>query len=661
MVAGGQWKSVFNYVRDGTFNIASLILVVSIGFSYADQSRDRLSGKVSPLIASLVSLSSFIAVSGVGKEGFRFANFGVIGVFVAIVTAASSSAIFVRLCSLKALRIEALTDGADATFNFATAAIAPAALTILLFAAADQVLTVACGIPDIQTFISASLGSLFWRTRTSFGRGMLFIALTHALWFFGIHGANVLEPVAQSMFAPALAANQALIGLGQAPAEIFTKTFFDTFVLMGGCGATLCLACAIMIAGKRKNQRRLARMALVPMIFNINELVVFGIPIVLNPAYLVPFLCTPLIVASSSYLAMRSGLVPYTRNLVEWTTPLFLSGYVSTGSIRGCVLQLFNFGLGVLCYLPFVRLAEGIADERAGENLKKVYALVRQDEERGRPSALLDRADDLGSLARSLAADLEQDLRDGKVSLFYQPQVDYEGEVFGAEALLRWRRGDGEYVYPPLIIAIAEEAGLIDRLGRHIFDTACGDLRRMADAGFADLVLSVNISSIQLTNDRFIEGLKDIIRQHRVDPGSLEIEVTEQLAMASGRKNIEQTMAIKQLGIKLAMDDFGMGHSSLIYLKEYEFDTVKLDGSLVHEVLSNANCPEIITSIVSLGKSLNYSVIAEYVETDEQRRALHELGCDKYQGYLYSKALAFDEFQGFIEKRREKAGEPRQA
>ena len=110
-------------------------------------------------------------------------------------------------------------------------------------------------------------------------------------------------------------------------------------------------------------------------------------------------------------------------------------------------------------------------------------------------------------------------------------------------------------------------------------------------------------------------------------------------------------IAIKNLGVKLAMDDFGMGHSSLMYLKEYDFDTIKLDGSLVREILTNNNCRNIISSIVLLGKSLNYSVLAEYVEKEEQKRILHELGCEKYQGYLYSKAIPYQKLIKYISQK----------
>lgn len=645
---GDRWGLLFTYIRDGTFNILSLVIVISISYAYASEYGERYDRNISPIIAACVSLGSFIAISGISNANFRLASFGVTGVFIAIVSATASSLLFLNLCGKKTLQFKAFADGADSTFQYAVTAMIPAALTIAAFALASQLLTLLFGIDDIQLLISGIFTALFSRIRSPVVKGILFISIMHLLWFLGMHGANILEPVAQAIFVPALASNTLAASLGAVPTEIFTKTFFDTFVLMGGCGTTLCLACAITITAKHKNQRRLAKFSLLPMLFNINELAVFGIPIVFNLAYLIPFVCTPLIITLTSYFALKCGLVPYTINPTEWTTPILLGGYAATGSIRGSLLQLFNFFLGLLCYIPFVRLSERVADAQIEANIKKVYAIVKQNEEHGRSSSLLSRPDNVGSMSRLLASDLEHEIRNDKVSLFYQPQVDYAGKVLGAEALLRWKHDSYNYIYPPLIIALAEESNLIDKLGFSIFDTACADLELMNESGFGGLTLSINISSIQLANDLFIENLEKIIAKYHIRPESLQIEITEQLAMASGKKNMSQIMAIKDLGVKLAMDDFGMGHSSLMYLKEYDFDTVKLDGSLVNEIMTNANCRSIIASIISLGKSLDYSVLAEFVESEEQKLMLHNLGCDKYQGYLYSKALPYDELIRYL-------------
>ncbi len=465
-----------------------------------------------------------------------------------------------------------------------------------------------------------------------------------------MHGSNILEPVTQAIYSGGAETNQYLLQTGHSPDIIFTKTFFDSFVLMGGCGAAFCLVIAILFVGKYTNQKGLAKMSLLPLLFNINELIVFGLPIVLNPIFVIPFIGVPILIIITSFLAMFYGLVPYTTQTVEWTTPILLSGYISTQSFSGSLLQLFNIALGVICYIPFVRLSESASEEQMKANLQKVYAAYQKNEERGYPPAMLSRHDEVGNISRFLAADLVKDLKENQIQLHYQPQTDYAGNAFGVEALLRWNHSIYGYIYPPLVIALAEESHIINDLGNWIFAKACADLKQLQESGHQQITMAINISAAQLESDDFIPVLKEIIKNNRISSDSIKIEITEQIALAGSKKIIDHMNAIKEMGIKLAMDDFGMGHSSLKYLKEYEFDTIKLDGCLVREVASNANCRNIISSIVFLGKSMNCSIIAEYVEEEAQKNALYEMGCERYQGYLYSKPLPYEGLLTYLDK-----------
>ena len=646
-IFGANWKNVFNYIRDATFNILSLHMVLCVSYAYSIE-LGRLSDSISPVMTALVAFSSYIAIIGITKDSFSLDSFGVSGIFMAIVVALCATRLFLALNAIPFLKIKSLANGADSVFQFAVASFIPASLTVVTFAVVNQILSGFFGIGDIQAFLSDWVNGLFARIDSPLLSAILFILLVHILWFFGVHGSNVLEPVAQNFFAPGLLANYQAVQSGSLPENLFTKTFFDNFVLMGGCGTILCLTLAIFIAGRYKNQKSLSKISFLPVLFNINELSVFGLPIVLNPVYFIPFLAVPLLLTLISALAMYLGLVPYTAYSSEWTTPVFLSGYASTRSISGSLLQLFNLAVGVVCYIPFVRLADKVTHNQTEKYLKRVYTKFRMEEERGIPSTLLTRHDEIGNISRLLAADLKQDLKDGRITLYYQPQVDYTGKVFGLEALLRWNHESYGFIYPPLIIALADEAGFINELGDWIMDTALRDIKEMELRGIPDLVISVNVSAAQLDHEEFVDNLQQILKKHTMEPQKLKIEITEQLALTSSKRILTTMQMIKQMGIKLAMDDFGMGHSSLIYLKEYDFDTIKLDGSLTKELLNNTNCQNIISSIVDLGKSLQYSVIAEYVENEEQRCLLHELGCDRYQGYLYSKALPFEEAVEYI-------------
>ena len=477
---------------------------------------------------------------------------------------------------------------------------------------------------------------------------MLFIFLIHFLWFFGIHGSNLLEQVARSIYVPALTVNQNLIHAGFPPTQIFTKTFFDSFVLMGGCGSSLCLVFAIFLLRKNKNQLRIAKFSLFPLLFNINELVVFGLPIVLNPIYVIPFIFVPLLLTVTSFFAVSLGLVPFTVHTVEWTTPIFISGYYATGSFSGCLLQLFNLILGTLCYIPFVKMADNVSVFRLQKNFKNLCAEFKKLERSNKGYCLLGRQDTLGSLAKALAEDLRNKLQGHSITLFYQPQVNYDGTIFCAEALLRWNHPRYGFIYPPLVIALAEESNLIDELGFQIIDQACETIGKLNALDLDHFALSVNVTASQLENETFPSRLLASIQKHHISPRSLKIEITEQVALENDRGIREALLAIHNMGVQLEMDDFGMGHSSLLYLKEYPFDTIKLDGSLVQEIVSNPTCRDIISSIIYLSKSLNYQVLAEFVETEEQREILHSLGCDQYQGYLYSQAIPYEALADYI-------------
>ena len=642
---GQYWKLICGAVINGSFGVLSILMTLAVSYSYAEESNHHGDGYVNPLIAAMVSLGALLTLSGFVSRGPSLAAFGATGMFSAFLVASLSAKLYGGLNRRKWLRVRSFTDGASAAYNDAVSAIVPAVATIALFAGAGFALNRLFGIQDLQQMLSGVLLSLFRGLGYSLWSGLLFILLVHAFWIFGIHGSNVLEAVAQGIYTPALAANQQLA----APANILTKTFFDTFVLIGGCGSMLCLVIAIFLAAGHNNLRRQARFSLVPVLFNVNELLVFGIPIVLNPVYLIPFVGTPLLLTLVAFGATAAGLVPPTTHPVEWTTPVLLGGYAATGSLAGSALQLVNLALGVLCYLPFVRLSEHRTRERMQRTLKDIFETIEASPQTSARTALLSRHDDIGMAARVLAADLEHDLDRGRLQLFYQPQVDDHGIIVGVEALLRWKHDLYGYIAPPIAVSLAEESHFFEKLDQWIMDTACGKMRELLDLGLTGITMSINTTAAQLEGHGLVANLKRAIAAHRLAPECLKIEITEKDALSASNATFEHLAEIHALGVKLAMDDFGMGHTSILYLKEYIFDTVKIDGSLVTGLLTSPACSEIIASIVTLGRSLSFSVIAEYVETEAQRDKLKSLGCVQYQGYLYCKALPGDELAGFIE------------
>jgi len=182
--------------------------------------------------------------------------------------------------------------------------------------------------------------------------------LVQILWFFGLHGTNILLPIMNTVYLPAITDNIAALQAGLPIPHIVTPAFFDAFIWMGGAGTTLSLIAALFIAGKRKNNQNIAKLSTAPGLFNINEPMMFGMPIVLNPIYLIPFVLTPIVLTIVTYLAISSGIVPRTIAIMPWTTPPIIGGFLVTGSIMGALLALVNLVIGVVLYIPFIILGE---------------------------------------------------------------------------------------------------------------------------------------------------------------------------------------------------------------------------------------------------------------------------------------------------------------
>lgn len=640
---GRAWVSFLDLVYNGSMGLLSVALILCVSTAYA---ADTISIKsyISPVVAGVTSLGCFFVLTGL--DAGTFPALGLQGLFPAVFTAIVSSVLFRRLASVQGLRLRSFARSGNPIFNTAITFFPPAALTLAFFCILKLLLAGALGISDLQASLSAGFVRLFENTASPFAKSLLYVFFLHLLWFFGINGAYVLEDAAAASFGPA----------GGSSSAALSRSFFDVFVTPGGCGAVLCLLLALLISRRRKSL--VARIAVLPALFNSSEIAFFGVPVLLNPLYFIPFIGVPILFTLTSWGALRLGLIPSALQPVDGAVPVVISGYLAAGSIRGCLLQAFNIALGTLCYMPFVRSAQKAALQRRRYDINRVLNLFRASERRGERTALLVRQDTVGNLARSLVSDLERDLETGSVELHYQPIVDKDGRVDCVEVLLRWKHRDSGYIYPPLVIALAEEAGLIGRLGNWIIDEACRSAMVLRKVGFSNIPFCVNVSAAQLKEPAFMQGLRAALDKYALPPSAVEIEVTEHLALTGSRTVSQRLSEMISLGFHLVMDDFGAGHSSLMYLKEYTFSKIKLDGSLIQEILTNPSCREIVRSIIALGWELGYSVIAEFVETVEQRDMLLALGCDRFQGYLFSRPVPFSELYDYIVRTENRPATP---
>nr|WP_315235872.1 EAL domain-containing protein [uncultured Albidiferax sp.] len=237
-----------------------------------------------------------------------------------------------------------------------------------------------------------------------------------------------------------------------------------------------------------------------------------------------------------------------------------------------------------------------------------------------------------------LESDMRQALAAEQFLLYYQPQIDSAGQQTGVEALVRWQHPQRGLVPPAEFIPLAEMSGLILPLGRWILLTACRQLVRWStDAGTAHWRAAVNISARQFRQADFVQQVQSALQETGANPQLLELELTESQLVEDIDSVVEKMAALKALGVRFSLDDFGTGYSSLSILKRLPLDKLKIDQSFVRDLLTDPQDASIVRAIVTLGTSLELQVIAEGVETTEQRDALLALGCQHFQGYLFGR------------------------
>ncbi len=253
--------------------------------------------------------------------------------------------------------------------------------------------------------------------------------------------------------------------------------------------------------------------------------------------------------------------------------------------------------------------------------------------------------EELGELELALHSALEKQ----QFQLSYQVQVNDVGQPIGAEALLRWTHPELGDVPPAQFIPVAEENGLIVKIGHWALQTACAQIKRWeSDLLTRDLVLAVNVSIRQFRGAGFVNQVKELLQSSAIDATRLKLEITESMVMENAKTTIATMMQLKLLGIKFAMDDFGTGYSSLSNIKRLPLDQLKIDQSFVRDVMIDPNDQAIARTIIAMAKSMNLNIIAEGVETDEQRQFLKVNGCTNYQGYLFGRPMSTDQFEAYL-------------
>ena len=237
-----------------------------------------------------------------------------------------------------------------------------------------------------------------------------------------------------------------------------------------------------------------------------------------------------------------------------------------------------------------------------------------------------------------LETDLHHAISRAECELFYQPRIDFaSGQINGYEALLRWHHPESGLIAPGVFIPIAEESGLILPIGEWVITEACQQMKRWDGAGYAVKSMAVNLSARQFLDRKLAQQVRAAIDDAGLDPARLEFEITESILMVNTEETIAVFAELRALGVKLSIDDFGTGFSSLAYLKRFHVDNLKIDHSFVRDIGTDPDSAAIVRAIVNMAQSLQLRVVAEGVETREQYEYLAACGCEEAQGYYFAR------------------------
>jgi EAL domain-containing protein (putative c-di-GMP-specific phosphodiesterase class I) len=242
-------------------------------------------------------------------------------------------------------------------------------------------------------------------------------------------------------------------------------------------------------------------------------------------------------------------------------------------------------------------------------------------------------------------------IQNEELSLYYQPQVNIEtGEIIGIESLVRWHNPVLGKVTPAELIPIAEKNGQIIAIGEWVLLNACQQMKSWQSDGYQIPKIAVNISPVQFNDEKLVDTVKRILNETGLAPHYLELEITESVALYNEDSAFHKLQLLKDIGIKVALDDFGSGYSSLVYLFQFPFDTLKIDRSFMKNIMDNVNNRILVETIITMAHGFNFNVIAEGVDTMEQFHFLKEKQCDEVQGFLISEPVHGDGLLRLVEK-----------
>ncbi|HHF2871257.1 TPA: EAL domain-containing protein [Vibrio diabolicus] len=471
----------------------------------------------------------------------------------------------------------------------------------------------------------------------TFTGGLFYQSILSLLGAAGINGHNMLFAIKQQIYA-ATEANMAAWQTGEASLNVISQGFYDAFLSMGGSGNSISLLLCLLLFAKERNHILLALAAAPLVMFNINEVLLFGLPIIFNPILVVPFVLVPLVSFIITYCAIASGLIAPVENIVNWMTPPLLSGYVAMGhQVQGAILQLVVIAIGVLIYRPFYLAYAGKYVGQLG--VSNTYNGLEQSLFKSLLSSVKDA--NTSSISKSSAQKrLTSILREGELVMFYQKQHSTkDAEQYSYEALIRYKDEDGNLLSPTFIEDFhrLDAMPLLDKL---VLEKVLSDMKEMGLSDQRRVAINVSVATIQQVD--FVQHLQGRLVYFGIPAEWLEIEITEE-AVLDNEVSLTSTMkALQSMGVRITMDDFGTGYASFPHLFKYPFNKIKLDRSLLLDANDHRG-RQLYRLVAKLGHIANCEVVAEGVETQSDYDFVRSSGVDKVQGFYLARPVPLDE------------------
>ncbi|KYG91704.1 PTS lactose transporter subunit IIC [[Bacillus] sp. KCTC 13219] len=351
----GIWTQWGGNVWGATFAIVSLLISFTIAYNLTKSyGKDALAG-------GAIGLASYMTFATYGDGGLTGLTTGTGGIFLAIILSLVSAEMFSRLSGNPRLLIKMPAGVPDAVAK-SFASLFPAIITVGLLALIRTLISILFDAPDVIGQFYTLVQEPFMGLTNTWVAALILAFVPAFVWTFGIHGANIIDPFMQTINLDAIAKNVEALEAGQVAPYIINKPFFDAFVNMGGSGTTIALIIAIFIVSRKNKQySTVGKLSAAPGLFNINEPLLFGLPIVLNPILFFPFILTPMVNVSIAYFATKWGLVPAATVAAPWTTPPIINGWLVTQSPSGAILSIVLIAVAVLIYTPFLLAANRAA------------------------------------------------------------------------------------------------------------------------------------------------------------------------------------------------------------------------------------------------------------------------------------------------------------